>query len=271
MIDDLLRDSILRLLRNAGGKILEIYRKSDPVIRMKEDNSPVTEADLISDMVIQNGLAELTPGIPVFSEETKDISFEIRGKWNSFWVLDPLDGTKEFIARNDEFCICLALITDKRPVAGFIHVPVSGKSYYALSGKGAFMLKQNKTLKLPLYIPSGPVKISISRSHYTLQEEKMVEKISDSYRIIRKTMGSAIKFCRVAEGKVDLYPRFKRSNEWDVAAGDIIVKESGGTFFEIHSGREPFYNRHDAKIEPFLACGTRGKTISGSIPGGLLT
>ena len=236
---------------------MRIYRMVDFQTRIKDDRSPVTMADLAADKIIKSGLAEITPGIPVFSEETKDISYDIRSKWETLWILDPLDGTKEFIARNDEFCISLALVTAQNPEAGFIYAPVTGESWYAIKSSGAYKIEDEKTVSLPLSNDSGPYRINISRTHHTDKEAAWIENFRKENVAFIKIHGSAVKFCRIAEGASDLYPKFSLIHEWDIAAGHIIIEEAGGRIIEPSTGKPPVYNKKDYHQPPFIAFGKR--------------
>jgi 3'(2'), 5'-bisphosphate nucleotidase len=217
----------------------------------------VTAADIVSDMIIKKGLEKITPGINVFSEETMDINYSERYSWEPLWILDPLDGTREFIQHIDEFCISLALVSGARPVAGFIHSPVSKETWIAVKGEGAFRIVSGERSSLPLYDPEGPVKIAVSRSHLIEAEEAWIRKFSREYSIVEKPLGSAIKFCRIAEGEYDLYPKFGKINEWDVAAGNLIVEEAGGKMLEIATGGYPVYNKVNHLQPPFIVFGRR--------------
>jgi len=248
---------IISLIEKAGDEIYNIYNHSDLDIRKKPDDSPVTAADMISDMIIKKGLEKITPGINVFSEETMDIKYTERHTWETLWILDPLDGTREFIKHIDEFCISLALVSGSRPSAGFIHSPVSKETWMAIRGEGAFRFVSGEKSSLPIYDPEGPVKIAVSRSHLTEAEEEWIGKLSREFSIIRKPLGSAIKFCRIAEGEYDLYPKFGKINEWDVAAGNLIVEEAGGSMLETATGKRPVYNKVNYLQPPFIVFGKR--------------
>jgi 3'(2'), 5'-bisphosphate nucleotidase len=253
---------ITNLLKNAGKEILRIYHNGDFQTRLKEDQSPVTIADIASDSIIKKGLKEITPSVPVFSEETKEIAYEIRSSWNPLWILDPLDGTKEFIGLNGEFCICLALVKDGKPFAGFIYAPITNEFWYALSDKGAYKIEAERCYKLPLHVHEGPVVIIASRSHHSKNEEIWIENFQKKHDSIISIQGSAIKFCRIAEGNADIYPKFGLINEWDVAAGNIIVEESGGKMVELLTGLSPCYNKKDYVQPHFIVTGSRLKELS---------
>jgi 3'(2'), 5'-bisphosphate nucleotidase len=252
--------AVISLLENAGREIMTIYTLDDLNTRMKEDSSPVTMADIASDRLIKSGLEKITPGIPVFSEETKEVSYRIRSKWNPLWILDPLDGTKEFIARNNEFCISLALVTDKQPVAGFIHAPVSEETWIAVKGEGAYKLTEGRRVKLPFLTPSGAYRINISRTHHSEMEAVWIENFKKHHEAVTATYGSAIKFCKIAEGISDIYPKFSLIHEWDIAAGHLIVEEAGGAVIETSALKPPVYNKKDYFQPPFIAFGSRVKS-----------
>ncbi len=252
-------ESVIALLEKAGAEIMKIYREDDFHIRLKEDDSPVTMADLAADLIIKSGLARITPGIPVFSEETKDVPWSERSGWKTLWILDPLDGTKEFIAKSDEFCISLALVTDHLPVAGFIHSPVTCETWVAERGKGAYRLSKGLRSPLPLIEPDGPYGVNISRTHHSEAEEKWIANFRKENKIKTEIYGSAIKFCKIAEGFTDLYPKLSPIHEWDIAAGHLIIEESGGKIIETLSGKPPVYNKKDYHQAPFVAFGQRLK------------
>ena len=251
--------AVISLLEAAGIEIMNIYRSDYFNTRIKEDNSPVTIADLASDNIIKSGLNQITPGIPIFSEETKEVSYEIRSKWNPLWILDPLDGTKEFIARNNEFCISLALISDKQPVAGFIHAPVTNETWMAIKGTGSFKLYEGKKVMLPFLTPSGAYRINISRTHYSEKEAAWIDNFRKQHEAVIAIYGSAVKFCKIAEGISDLYPKFNLIHEWDIAAGHLIIEEAGGVVIETDTLKPPIYNKKEYFQPPFIAFGARIK------------
>jgi 3'(2'), 5'-bisphosphate nucleotidase len=257
MLSDLQISDILKLTEKAGKEILKVYYQDDFNIRIKEDNSPVTIADLASDKIIKEGLSEITPGIPVFSEETKEVDYNIRSLWNPLWILDPLDGTKEFIAKNGEFCISLALVMDHNPVAAFIHAPVTSETWMAFKGDGSYKLSEGNKIKLPFLFPSGTYRVNISRSHHSAKEEDWIAALKKEHEVITAVYGSAIKFCKIAEGICDIYPKFSIIHEWDVAAGHLIIEEAGGIMIERETKRPPVYNKESYFQKPFIAFGRR--------------
>lgn len=217
---------ICDIARKAGAAIMEIYG-SEFIVDVKEDTSPLTVADRVSHEIIETGLKELYPEIPVLSEEGNDIPFEDRRHWQRFWLVDPLDGTKEFIKRNGEFTVNIALIEDGVPVAGVVHVPAQGKTYYGGRGSGAWLEEKGSAaveIRTRLTSPEAGLTVVQSRSHpspdldYYLKGFNVTESIS---------VGSSLKFCVVAEGKADLYPRLGPTSEWDTAAGQAVVEGAG--------------------------------------------
>jgi len=259
ILDESQTARVISLLEEAGEEILRIYLGKNYNIKIKEDDSPVTLADLASDRIIKAVLSKITPGINIFSEETKDIEYNIRSKWDPLWILDPLDGTKEFIAGNDEFCISLALVSENKPVAGFIHAPVTKETWIAIKGEGAYRIAEGKKVRLPFLTPSGSYRVNISRSHHSDLEEDWINKLRESHDVVTAIFGSAIKFCKIAEGICDVYPKFSRIHEWDVAAGHLIIEEAGGVMIEKKSLMPPVYNKESYYQDGFVAFGKRVK------------
>jgi 3'(2'), 5'-bisphosphate nucleotidase len=220
----------------------------------KSDDSPVTAADMAAHHTIVDGLAELTPDIPVLSEESAKIPFEERSQWQKYWLVDPLDGTREFVKRNGEFTVNIALIDNHESVLGVVFAPVTGELYYAERGMGAFKKSPD----------SEPHKISSrektdqstiiagSRSHQGDSLIRFLEKLGD-YEII--PMGSSLKSCLVAEGRADIYPRLGPTSEWDTAAAQCVVEEAGGVLTT--TDMKPMrYNTKDSLLNPhFLVIG----------------
>ena len=219
---------ILALARQAGVKILEFY--DEPIqVHAKSDQSPLTLADLAAHHVIVNDLEDISPDIPVISEEGGIPAYEIRKEWSKFWLVDPLDGTKEFINKNGEFTVNIALIEAGKPVFGVVYVPVTGVCYYGAKGEGSFKSdKEGSEQRIFSEKPdlSKPVTIVSSRSHGNdrMDEILRIEGIEPGRKMIA---GSSLKFCLVAEGIADIYPRFGPTMEWDTAAGDAVFRYSG--------------------------------------------
>jgi len=246
---------ISHIARDAASQILDIY-ESDFAIEHKDDNSPLTTADLASHKTICNNLARLTPDIPILSEESAEMPFETRQKWQYYWLVDPLDGTREFIKRNGEFTVNIALIEVHRPILGVVHVPVTGMTYFASKSNGAYkQLNNEQPLKIHTRT-ANPEHFTVagSRSHGSERQRAFFEKLGN---IEIFSIGSSLKFCFVAEGIVDIYPRFGPTSEWDTAAAQCIVEEAGGivTDEEFNPLR---YNTKKSLLNPnFLVIGDR--------------
>jgi 3'(2'), 5'-bisphosphate nucleotidase len=251
MLNNQLIDAVIAISRNAGEAILEIY-SSDFDYEIKEDLSPLTEADNISHKVICQMLKSLTPNLPILSEEDSMIPYDIRSSWNTYWLIDPLDGTKEFIKRNGEFTVNIALIENNTPILGVIHVPVSNETYWGSKLDGSFYKKGiNKNVKINVTNKiENPLRIVSSRSHQSKLLELFLKHIKP-YEIIHK--GSSLKFCLLASGKADIYPRFGPTSEWDIAAGEAILKFAGGENLTM-KGKPIEYNKKETILNPsFLA------------------
>lgn len=221
-------------------------------IEHKEDNSPLTQADLAANRIIIDRLRQLDPTIPVLSEEGKIAPYETRKEWEIFWLVDPLDGTKEFLKRNGEFTVNIALIRKSMPVLGVVHLPAKGVSYSGSREEGAWRYDENLGRPKRIYssIPdiSKPVKAIVSRSHGSTDLIKnLKEKGIDTGEII--LAGSSLKFCYVAEGLADIYPRLTPTNEWDTAAGDAVFRFSGSENIRFSP---LYYNKPDLRNEGFI-------------------
>ena len=241
------------LARRAGAAILEVYANSFAV-ETKSDNSPLTAADMASHRIIVAGLRELTPDIPVLSEESKTIDWDERRKWERYWLVDPLDGTREFVKRNGEFTVNIALIENNAPVLGVVLLPVTGALYYGVVGEGAFLESAPGALPQPIATRAAgavPV-VAGSRSHSNERQAAMLGNLGD-HRLV--SVGSSIKFCMVARGEADLYLRLGATSEWDTAAAQCVVEQAGGAVTDLHG--HPFrYNTKASLINPeFLAVG----------------
>jgi 3'(2'), 5'-bisphosphate nucleotidase len=220
---------VTRIAREAGEAILAIYSEVDMQVDYKTDNSPLTQADLASHRHIVASLQDLTPHIPILSEESPDIDTSTRQEWQTFWLVDPLDGTKEFVQRNGEFTVNIALVSGHRPVLGVVHVPVLDLTYWAAEGQGAFRAAAQETLPLHANGTLGrPLRIVASRSHAGPATEAFLKNLEHDYALEVVSKGSSLKFCLVAEGSADLYPRLGPTMEWDTAAAQCIVAQAGG-------------------------------------------
>ncbi len=230
------------LAKKAGEAILDVYT-SEFAVEQKEDNSPLTLADRTSHEIISEYLMKRHP-FPVLSEEGKDIPYGERRQWEYFWLVDPLDGTKEFIKRNGEFTVNIALIHGGRPVTGVIYVPVSDVIYYAVDGEGAYKVEDGISARLPLPAQKDGVTVVGSRSHGSKEFDDLVRGLRKKYGTLHfLSAGSSLKFCLVAEGKADIYPRLGPTMEWDTAAGQVIVEEAGGKVVDFGNKQPLRYNK----------------------------
>ncbi len=247
-----LLSQVVALSAEAGQAIMEIYDGPDFQVTHKEDKSPLTAADLASHSAIVRGLQDLTPEWPVLSEESECTPYEIRRRWPIFWLVDPLDGTKEFLKRNGEFTVNIALIEDQRPILGVVYAPASGGTYFAARGVGAF--KQESGQAVPIRVQRGTgdaTRVIVSRTHGTDETELFTKQYGVCEFV---PMGSSLKFCLVAEGVADVYPRSGPTMEWDTAAAHCILAEAGGAVTS--AGGDPLiYNKPSLLNPGFLAMG----------------
>ncbi|MBI4950388.1 MAG: 3'(2'),5'-bisphosphate nucleotidase CysQ [Deltaproteobacteria bacterium] len=238
----------LSVALKAGEEILRVYEGGDLKTTCKEDSSPLTAADEAADRVIGEGLKKIAPGIPVLSEETKAEPYEVRKLWKRLWIVDPLDGTKEFIKRNGEFTVNIALVEDGRPIVGIVHAPALGVSYCGIVGEGAFRIdKDGETVIRVADYRGERLKAVGSRSHATHELGEFLKRIGEADFI---SMGSSLKFCLVAEGSAHLSRRFGPTMEWDPAAAHAVVKAAGGSVTDLE-GRELGYNK-EYLLNPFF-------------------
>lgn len=251
---------VATLAHVAGERIMEIYEQ-DFSVKEKKDKSPLTEADMAAHHVIVDGLADLAPEIPVLSEESATLPYSVRSAWQCYWLVDPLDGTREFINRNGEFTVNIALIADGVPVLGVVYVPVTGLTYYAGLGVGAFrQARGDEPIPISVSQPDqSPLKIVGSRSHRGDSLNRFLENVGD-YEMI--SMGSSLKLCLVADGSADIYPRLGPTSEWDTAAAQCVVEQAGG--YVTDTAMEPLrYNTKDSLLNPhFLVFGDAGRNWS---------
>ena len=253
--------STVKIAIEAGKAITEIYN-SDFDYQLKKDLSPITEADNLSHNIIAERLEALVPKIPILSEENCDIPYRTRSKWTQYWLVDPLDGTKEFINRNGEFTVNIALIVNKKPVLGVIHIPVKNETYWGSKVNGSFYTNENNDVK-QIQVSKQyqkPIRIVASRSHPSEMLISLLEKITD-YEILE--VGSSMKFCLIASGQADCYPRFGPTSEWDTAAGEAIVKFAGGHMVTTN-GHVMNYNSKKHYLNPNFIV-SNGKIISETI------
>lgn len=238
----------------AGKKILDIYNDNNykNFIEIKKDASPLTIADKASNDIIVSCLKKNDNQIPILSEEEKEIDFSQRKKWNTFWLVDPLDGTKEFINRNGEFSVNIALIENGLPIMGVVYAPVIKKLWYGLKDYGSFFIEdKERPVKIKKVKPDNNiVKIVSSRSHANNKKLKDYLKQFKNYEII--SMGSSIKMCLVADGTAHYYPRFGPTMEWDTGAAHAIVKYANGNIYNIETDKELTYNKENLLNPGFI-------------------
>ena len=255
LLEKLLPD-VLRLARAAGDAIMAIYDTADFGVDMKADNSPLTKADLAAHAILEPGLQKLIAGVPVLSEEGKLPAWAERQQWQRYWIIDPLDGTKEFIKRNGEFTVNIALIDNGEPILGVVHVPALNISYSGVKGAGAFKYEKNekKTIRTRAINNrhNEPVAVVASRSHGADAVDALLTKISEKLgEVALKNMGSSLKLCLVAEGAADIYPRLALTSEWDTAAAQAVVEAAGGQVLTDQLAVMR-YNTKDDILNPFF-------------------
>jgi 3'(2'), 5'-bisphosphate nucleotidase len=248
LLDKIDINKILTIAEDAGKATLEIYNREFD-IEEKDDRSPLTEADKKSNEIILDGLIQHYPDIPYISEETKQTAYEERREWNHFWLIDPLDGTKEFIKKNGEFTINIALIEGQKPILGVIYVPVKDIFYYSVHGKGSFKI-ENGSDPMPISAnkENSREKLVVvgSRSHGGEALNDYLDKKRKEYSEVELiSSGSSLKFCLVAEGKADIYPRTGPTYEWDTAAGHAVVLESGKSVYDFETEDPLVYNKEN--------------------------
>lgn len=251
MLSEYLLHAVISLACEAGEAIMAVYRGGDAGEIRKADDSPLTLADLVSQRTIVAGLTRLTPECPIISEEATDIPYVERNAWTRYWLVDPLDGTKEFIKRNGEFTVNIALIENGAPILGVVYAPALDRCYFAMRGAGAFVqcgASAAQPIRAKQQMTGEPVKVIASRSHNDERTVALLERLGDFQCV---SMGSSLKLCMVAEGVAHFYPRFGPTMEWDTAAAHIVVNEAGGVVCD-SSGSELMYNKQDMHNPEFF-------------------
>lgn len=244
-----LLDSCLKLAVSAGARILEVYQ-SDFAVTHKEDDTPLTQADLASHALIAGGLGRLAPALPVLSEEAADIPYDVRRGWPRYWLVDPLDGTREFVNRNGEFTVNIALVEGHRPVLGVVHAPVAGKTWAAARGVGAYRIEAGARVPVRTRAAATPLTVVASRSHRDAETDRILARLPAHETVSR---GSSLKFCLVAEGTADFYPRLGPTSEWDTAAGQCVVEQAGGAVWRLPDLAPLGCNQKDSLLNPSFA------------------
>ena len=245
-------DDCIALARRAGAAIMEIYAQ-DFDVESKSDDSPLTAADMASHRIICDGLEALTPDVPILSEESKTTEWSVRGAWKRYWLVDPLDGTREFVKKNGEFTVNIALIENGESVLGVVYAPAMDYLVHGERGVGAFLRDGERDVELVTQRPApNPLRVAASRSHLDARTAAALEKMGPTERI---GMGSSLKFGRIAEGRIDVYPRFGPTSEWDTAAAQCVLEAAGGVVLKL-DGEPLRYNTKESVLNPdFIALG----------------
>lgn len=244
------------IARKAGEVILEVYNQPSAFeVNLKSDDSPLTLADRKANVVICDGLVAMSPDIPIISEENKAIPYETRKDFDKYWLVDPLDGTKEFIKRNGEFTVNIALVENQRVVMGIVYAPVPDELFWAVKGEGAFMEKDGHISKLaaPTFQWSDPgLKVVCSRSHLNTDTQAFIDKLNQATTV---ATGSSLKFLIMAKGEAHVYPRLGPTMEWDTGAAQIVLEEAGGHVIHNDHRTPLLYNKEDLLNPFFIAYG----------------
>ena len=257
MTYSVLVQEVAQIARRAGAAILEIYGDADFGVETKSDSSPLTRADRAANEVIVAGLRALEFQAPIISEENKTVPYSERSQYTRFWLVDPLDGTKEFIKRNGDFTVNIALIENGTPTLGVAYVPDHGELYYAVRGEGAYLEKEGETTRLraSTFRLSDPgLRIVASRSHLNDETKAFFEDLTDP-EIISK--GSSLKLLILAAGGAEVYPRLGPTMEWDIAAAQIVLEEAGGSVIDRETGGTLRYNKPSMLNPYFVAYGAK--------------
>lgn len=257
-------ERVCELATQAAAAILEVYARDDFDVQHKADNSPLTAADLASHRCIVDGLNSLTPNIPVLSEESASMAWDTRRQWSRYWLVDPLDGTREFVKRNGEFTVNIALIDHQRTVMGVVQVPVTGDLYAASVNDGAWLRRGGSDERSALMTrrATAPLVVAGSRSHASERQQALLANLGDYTKI---PMGSSLKFCLIAAGRADLYLRAGLTSEWDTAAAQCVLEQAGGAVMQL-DGVPLAYNTKDSLLNPeFLAVGDTSRDWPGQL------
>ncbi|HEV7613057.1 MAG TPA: 3'(2'),5'-bisphosphate nucleotidase CysQ [Steroidobacteraceae bacterium] len=240
---------LMPIVERAGAAIMQVYGEGFTVQR-KDDNTPLTAADLESQRIIIEGLSQLTPGIPILAEESAQAPWTERKTWRELWVVDPLDGTREFVKRNGEFTVNVALVQENEPVLGVVSAPAQGLLYWGAAGVGAFSRTQGAEIPIRVSAPHHPLRVVGSRSHASAETAGYLARLGPH---VLSGIGSSLKFCLVAAGEADLYPRFGPTSEWDTAAGQALLEAAGGHVTRLDGHRLRYNCRESVINGNFLA------------------
>ena len=239
-----------KIILDACRAIMEIY-ETEFSVELKEDESPLTKADLASHEIIVEGLGRLFPDVPILSEESTVPEYDERSTWSEYWLVDPLDGTKEFVNKNGEFTVNIALIENNYPIQGFVYVPKDKTLFFGGLNKGSFKLSHNNIKEIFAKSPTDKLKIVTSRSHLNETTRNFLSQFND-FDILQA--GSSLKFCMIAEGLADLYPRLGPTSEWDTAAAQAVVEGAGGSVKDL-SGVRLQYSKKEILNPHFIVRG----------------
>jgi 3'(2'), 5'-bisphosphate nucleotidase len=242
---------IVTIAKQAGNAIMDVYAQTNLQVEIKQDDSPVTAADIASHNVIIKGLTSHFADIPVMSEEDANISWATRKQWQTYWLIDPLDGTKEFIKRNGEFTVNIALIHQGQAIAGVVYAPVLGKCYSGIVGNGAWLEHNGQISRLDISQRSIlPIPVVVgSRSHISPDVAAYLHTVGEHQML---SVGSSLKFCMVAEGQADVYPRLGLTSEWDTAAAQAVLESAGGVVVEYPALTPLQYNQKENILNPYF-------------------
>jgi len=246
-----LLDQVLEIADTASRKVMEIYQ-TDFQVQTKDDNSPITEADIASHHVIVDGLTALTPYIPILSEESANAPWEERKTWTRFWLVDPIDGTKDFTNRTGEFTVNIALIENGEPVMGVVTAPALGEAYWGIKGQGAWKREADgSTRRLAVENPPQAIRAVASKNHMNEDTRHFIEQLGE-HQLVQA--GSSLKFCRIAEGQADIYPRLGPTCEWDTGAAHAVLVAAGGKVTQL-DGTPLAYGKEEVLNPYFVASG----------------
>ncbi len=252
IIDNDFKEEVIDIVKKANQSIMNVYSNSDFDIKLKDDNSPLTEADLSAHRTISTGLKKINSQIPIVSEEDTNSTYLAKNS-QLYWLLDPLDGTKEFIKRSGEFTCNIALIKNSQPLYGFVGVPASGTIFHGGKNKDSFKITtKSKRTQINCSPQKKPIRIIMSKSHINKETLNYIKKLNSEYTTVQA--GSSLKFLKIAEGKADLYPRLGLTSEWDTAAAHAILEGAGGSVLQLN-GEQLVYNKENILNPFFIAKG----------------
>ena len=250
IVDKKFIDSLLSFGAELSKEVVQIQERGFKTTE-KSDSSPLTEADLHSNKRIREFLFANTDVANIISEEDKEVSYEQRKDWDFYWMIDPIDGTKEFVKGGDDFCINIALCNGDRPVFGYVACPKKSDQYFAIEGRGAFKNGERIYAKHSINLQSNLVKVVASKSHMNEKTSEFISNLEKIYKVETLNVGSSLKFCLVAEGEAHIYPRFGPTMEWDTCAPQIIAEESGANVFVANNMSALKYNKQNL-LNPFF-------------------